>query len=245
MSLKALVRLRSGVRFSPVAYHYLFILPFFSRSMNTRGQMYILSALIIAFILYTILTPSNVVKRATETSNFYEIAENFDQESALFLDYLIESQQPVYDAFLNFTLLFTSYTKTKNQHVGLLYSFVKDDVLYLANYGEDTAVFTVETMPYVVEGCLKDVGTSLSIAGLDIAVDDVDLSSYRSCLVEVAVPKDFSSTLGITLLEGEEKVQFATDMARHPDLIIISREKSGETRRVYTKGTFIYLPSSP
>ncbi len=209
---------------------------------NKRGQIYLVSALIIIFILYVILTPSNIIKETTESSNVEEIAKNFDRESATFLNILIETNQPVYDAFLNFTLLFTSYAKTKNPDFGLLYTFIYNNKLYLGNYAHDQTIFTMGNQHTTINGCLAAIKTSFSTAGLNVNVPNVAISNYQHCLRELPLQEGFSNTMDITIheLDTGMTTTFTTELTpNNPDLIIISKEKKGNVRRIYTKGKFI------
>ena len=201
-----------------------------------------MAAVIIAFVLYVILTPSNIVKETTGTSNFQEIATNFDRESAHFLNDVIEQNQPVYNSFLNFTTLFTSYSKTKNADFGLIYSFVYKDKIYFGNYAEDRVTFTAGNQHVTINGCLYDVQTSFSIGGLNMAIPNVDIMSYQHCLQELPIPPNFHNTVTMAILELGTNVTttFTTEVAKNnPDLVIISKEKKGNIRRIYTKGKFI------
>ena len=210
--------------------------------MNKRGQLYLMSALILMGVLYTLLTPSNIIKKTTEASNMQDIAINFDRESTHFLNSLITTNQPIFDAFLNFTVLFSSYAKTKNQDVGMIYTFVHQNKLYIGNYAEDTVVVTTGSSTTIMNGCLADVDTSFSLAGLNIAIQDVDLGTFQSCLKGVPLSSDFDQKLTIKITEPDtgSSITLKTETApKNPDLIIISKEKTANTRRVYTKGKFI------
>mgnify|MGYP001598050381 CR=1 FL=1 len=208
--------------------------------MDKKGQIYILSAVIIAFIIYVIFTPSNIIRKSSEPSNFYDIAKNFERESAHFLNALITSNDPIYDEFLEFTVLFTSFSKTKNPEAGLVYTFVYDDVLYIGNYAEDTLEVNAEGRRITVEGCLSDIDTSFSIGGLELEIPDVDLGHYRQCLVEVPLTYQLE-TIDLTLIEPDgSRTEFSADFGENnPDLMIVAKEKQGASRRIYEKDAFI------
>lgn len=211
--------------------------------MNKRGQIYLVSALILVFILYMILTPTNIIKKTTESSNFEQIAKNFDRESAHFLNALIKPDQPVKDAMLNFTILFSSYAKTKNPDFGLIYTFMYNDKLYLANYAQDRVTFaTDDTQLASINGCLAQIKTSFSTTGLNIDIPNVNIGTYQSCLKELPVPGSFDDTIIMTIQELDTGMNttFTSEITPYnPDLIIISKEKKGNVRRIYTKGKFI------
>jgi len=210
--------------------------------MDKRGQLYLVSALIIAFVVYIILSPSNVVKTSVESSNFEAIAKNFDRESARFLNTLFAQKQWVYDAFLNFTILFTSYAKTKNPDVGVVYTFAHEGKLYFGNYAKDQVTFEAGGVTVIVQGCLDKIATSISAAGLNIAAPQIAVGTYQQCLKEIPVPGGFNHLVSIIVLEQDTglSTSFVTEVTpSHPDLILISKEKKGSERRIYTKGRFI------
>ena len=209
---------------------------------NKKGQLYLMAAVIIAFVLYVILSPSNIVRKTTETSNFQEIAKNFDTESARFLNDIIPHNQPIYGSFLNFTILFTSYSKTKNPDFGLIYSFIYKGKIYLGNYAQDMVAFDMGGQGTSINGCLASVQTSFSIGGLDMAIPNVNIMAYQHCLREIPLPQSFNNKLIVTVHESETNTDtlFTTELSpSSPDLIIISKEKKGNVRRIYTKGKFI------
>ena len=210
--------------------------------MDKRGQLYIMSAIIIAFILYIIITPSNIIKKTTETSNFQEIAKNFDRESSKFLNSLIKKKQDIYDSFLNFTILFTSYSKTKNPNFGLIYAFIKDNKLYIGNYLQDEATFKYSSHQTTIKGCLDQIKTSFSVAGLDVGIPNVNILNYQDCLKEIPITPSSTNEISITITEPDTGsiTTFKTEISENnPDLIIISKEKKDNIRRIYTKGKFI------
>ncbi|MEK6839689.1 MAG: hypothetical protein AABX72_02005 [Nanoarchaeota archaeon] len=210
---------------------------------SKRGQIYLVSALILVFILYMILTPTNIIKKSTESSNFEQIAKNFDRESAHFMNELIKTDQPVQRAMLNFTFLFSSYAKTKNPDFGLIYTFMYKDKLYLANYAHDRVIFSTEDASLAsINGCLAHVQTSFSTSGLSMNIPNVNIGTYQNCLKELPVPASFDNEIVMTIheLDTGMNTTFTSEITPYnPDLIIISKEKKGNIRRIYTKGKFI------
>ncbi len=211
--------------------------------MDKRGQLYILTAIIFAFVIFVIITPANTVKRTVVDDNFEEIAKNFEVESAKFLNHLIETEQPIASVFLNFTLLFTSYARTKSPDYGLMYLFMKGDRVYIGNFAKEQATITIGSNQYIISGCFSQVSPSFSVGGLSLAIP-IDINSVVSCMREEVVPSgtSFPLTIGIVLeeLDTSAATTFTTQVAQNnPDLIIIAKEKQGNVRKVYTRGKFI------
>ncbi|MEK6861773.1 MAG: hypothetical protein AABY07_07430, partial [Nanoarchaeota archaeon] len=149
--------------------------------MNKRGQVYLLAALIIGFILFIVITPSNIVRELTIDDRFEELSKNFEIESAKFINYLIKEEKDVPSSFLNFTILFTSYSKTKNPDFGLIYAFIKDNKLYIGNYLDDQARFKFQNQNVNLNGCFQQVNTGFTVLGLDLDIEGVNLGSFMLC----------------------------------------------------------------
>ena len=138
--------------------------------MNKRGQIYILAALIIVFVLYTLYKETNIVKESIIEDDFREISKNYELESSRFLNQLIQSNSDVRSSFINFTVLFTSYAKTKNPNFGLIYSFLYQNKLYIGNYMDTNINFNFGSSNYNLNGCYAQINASVSIAGLNLAI---------------------------------------------------------------------------
>ncbi len=208
--------------------------------MEKKGQLYLLTALLIGLILFILLSPTNVIKRTVAESRFEETSKNFEIESAKFINYLIKNNKDVETSFLNFTILFTSYSKTKNPDFGLIYAFIYDKTLYMGNYLDDTVNFYFESSTYGLIGCFSDVNTTFSIAGLNINIHNIDLANFLHCQTTASVLGSDPYMLDIDVLEPNNPSSFTVELAEgHPELVIVTKEKKGETRKVYTKGKFI------
>ena len=214
--------------------------------MNKRGQIYLLAALIIGFILFIVITPTNIIKELTIDDRFEELSKNFEIESAKFINRLIEKEKDVPSSFLNFTILFTSYSKTKNPDFGLIYAFInkEDNKLYVGNYLPDLARFEIQNNQVIINGCFDDVNTTLTVAGLNFNVPDITLSSFTQCQKSISVsPSSQAYLLDITIFEegiNETALKFSTQVAPgNPELIIIAKEKKDNTRKIFTKGKFV------
>jgi len=208
--------------------------------MNKHGQLYLLAALIIAFILFMLASPTNIVKKTIIESRFESLSKNFDRESTRFLNTIIKDDNDVATTFLNFTIIFTSYSKTRNQDFGLLYGFIHDNTLYLGNYLPEDASFTFENKQYDLFGCFSNINTTFSIAGLDINIQDINLATFQSCQAAATVRGSPPYHLGITLNDPEHQLSFTVELPEgHPELVIIAEEQHGETKRVYSKGKFL------
>ncbi len=208
--------------------------------MNKRGQLYILVALIIGFIIYVLLTPSNIVRTSIEESDFEELSKNYELESAKLINEVISQNQNIKDIFRNFTILFTSYSKTKNPDFELVYAFIFNETLFLGNYLEtgDRIKFnyTGISTPIYLYGCFGDVPVSISIAGLSLSISGVDMSNIAQCTFSGKInPFDTKKLLDFEIENVRYEVELSTNS---PEIIIVTKEQQGKDRKVYAKGKF-------
>lgn len=214
--------------------------------IDKRGQVYLIAAIIIGFILFIIITPSNIVRELTVDDRFEELSKNFEIESAKFMNYLIEKEKNVPSTFLNFTVLFTSYSKTKNPDFGLVYAFINpnDNNLYLGNYLKDDARFKFQNNMNFLNGCFNNIDTGFTVAGLNINIENINFQVISQCQSSIPVNPSLPYSLNITVIETQAnqtaEISFLTEVAPgNPELIIIAKEKKDQTRKIYTKGKFI------
>jgi len=197
--------------------------------MNKRGQIYILAAIIIGFLLFTIISPINFVHKKITDDDFEELSQNFKTESSKFLNEILNKEYrtppDLEEYFLNFTVLFTSYSKTKNPNFGLIYAFPYQGKLLIGNYLDRSIDFTPGGN---LQGCFDDVDASISISGLDLYFPNIDLSLYKKCITKVTYPYD--NNLNFTI----EQVPYSFKLTKDtPDVIVVSRESLGEDIKVF------------
>ena len=217
--------------------------------MQKKGQVYILAVIILAFIIYTLFTDTNIVKPTIVEDDFTALATNYGVESAKLVNYLlsknINNAGDIRNNFTLFTTTFTSYSKTKNPAFGLLYLFHYQDRLYIGNYLEEEATITVDDEEKIITGCLRTIPAGFKLAGatIHVGIEDVDLYTQNTpCVQSIAVlDVDFTYPVDISIADAEgTNSLYTTSITKgKPDVVIISREKKDNTRRVYTKGKFM------
>lgn len=192
--------------------------------MNKRGQIYILVAIILAVALYVLLTKTNIIFETVIEDDFEELSQNYDLESAKFVNSLLTQPDPdVGKEFCEFTKDFTDYSERQNPDFGLIYAFNYEGSLYIGNFLPTGEIFVKSggkyypISPCVATGSvLSDFGTTLS--------GELDCSA---CIVP------FNSALSVNLvIDGieYEAVPVPTD---RPELIIIGSEIKEKQKKVY------------
>ncbi len=203
--------------------------------MQKKGQVYLLAALIIGFILFLLATQTNIVKKITIDDNFEEISKNYERESANFVNSLLVNPSiNIEKEFTKFTVLFTSFAKTKNPEFGLVYAFLHQGNVYLGNYLDTTIAITTATPPKIIQGCYALVDTSVSIAGLTLSTSGISLGRFSQCNATFAAPPGNKIKIEIDSIDYE---LILTEDA--PDIMIISRETKDNQRKIFIKSNVL------
>lgn len=198
-----------------------------------KGQIYILSVIIIGFLLFTIITPANFIHQRVIDDDFEELSKNYQLESSKLLNELLNkegtNEVTIDSTFLNFTVSFTSYSKTKNPNFGLIYAFPYGGDVFIGNYADTHITFqTMSTSQTYLEGCFSKVNTSISLYGISISVPDIKPSIYTSCISSVPYPSD--GVINFTIEDIDHTFQL---QERRSDIIIVSREDLKEDIKVF------------
>lgn len=201
--------------------------------MQKRGQVYLLAALIIGFILFTLVAQSNIVKRTIIEDDFEELSKNYERESAHFVNGLLEKGTGnVEQEFIKFTILFTSFAKTKNPEFGLLYAFLHQGTVYVGNY-LDTAV-TIQGQSASLPGCYAVVNATVAVAGLNIQAGTISVGRVQHCTTHFPPPTN--NEIKIVIEQIPYVLQLTEDA---PDIMLVSRETKDQQRKVYVKSNLL------
>ena len=203
--------------------------------MQKRGQIYLLAALLIGFILFTLAAQLNTVKRTVLEDDFEELSKNYERESARFMNELINIDSPnVEREFKRFTVLFTSFSKTKNPDFGLIYVFLHEGTIYMGNYLEDDLRVAQPTPPKVLQGCYQKVNAGVSLAGLKVG-SHITVGQFAACSHKTThMPPG-----NVVILEIDDIAYEISLIPNNPEIMIVSREEKAQQRKVFLKGNFI------
>jgi len=135
--------------------------------MKKRGQIYILVAIILGFVIYLLSVNLNFTKGTVFSDFFIEISDNYDKESAKFLtslsqELLKNSELNIQKNFNEFSGKFTSYSKTINSAFGFIYFFDYSHGdsrrLIVGNHlDQPILVWVDETNKKKIDGCKANI----------------------------------------------------------------------------------------
>ena len=209
--------------------------------MNKRGQVYLLVALILALVLYMLITKTNIIYEHEIIDDFETLSRNYDIEASKFMNSLLSSntQNPetVKQKFDIFTIDFTSYAKNQNPDFSLIYVFAFGENIYVGNHLKNYIIVKAGSELELINGCLDEIGAFISTPGgvggsIPINVGTATKGSYSGCVKEFK----FVDTIDISI--GSVLYEISINKER-PEIIIVGREEKGEQRKVYTKKEFV------
>ena len=212
--------------------------------MHKRGQVFILAALILSFIIFSLAVKVNIANRPIIEGDFEGLSRNYDIESTKFINLLTEKNfrealklEDVAVLFLNFTQDFTSYSKTQNPEFGVIYFFDFESSisgqgvgkLFVGNYlDQDIIVWTKEGEEQVVEGCKNTVNAGVSFGEFkfNTGVETLNFDCATNLSRGNSDPYSFSFIIG--------DIEYTSEISLGEAKIgIVAHEDTNEQRRVY------------
>lgn len=209
--------------------------------MEKEGQVYILVAIVLAIVIFGLVTVVNKVEQESIESDFEALSDNYASESAKLINAMIADPSiDISSAFINFTLLFTSYSKTVNPKFGLIYAFYYNDRLHIGNYLDTRINVQCETcmQPETIKGCFDTIPATVTFGGLDLGVNVYNLEVFKCNLTQV-MPDDMAGIpryVDITIKDVPYRFNIKPG---HPEMIIVSWESRAKQRKVFTEGDFV------
>lgn len=213
--------------------------------MRKRGQIFIIAALLLGFIIFILVSETQYVRRSVYSDNFEELNKNYQIEAAKFINELIKDPRAdVGSKFLEFTTLFTSYSKSQNPDFQIVYAFDYSGKLHVGNYlKEEIDITTTIPTKYKTDlsGCFEEIEAKLAAFGLNIAISGIE-NKIKLCYWDEQIrdPTSGEESYPVAIRIGEDEFWYGIEIAVGvPEIIIVSREEKGEERKVFTKGRFL------
>ena len=209
--------------------------------MNKRGQVYILVAIVLAMVIFGLVSVLNKVEQENVESDFEELSDNYASESSKLINALIANPTvDISSAFINFTILFTSYSKTINPKFGLIYAFYYDGKLHMGNYLDTSINVKCDkcARPTNIEGCFSTIPATVTFGGLDLGVNVYENVISQCNLTQVKGDDFIGDPEYVDITIKGVPYRFSIKQG-HPEIIIVSWESRAEQRKVFTEGDFV------
>ncbi|MCX6711764.1 MAG: hypothetical protein NT139_01855 [Candidatus Woesearchaeota archaeon] len=209
--------------------------------MNKRGQVYLLVAIILCFVIYLLVVERNISVEKVVEDDFKELSSNYEVESSKFVNILLLSnERDVSDSFINFSILYSSYARAQNPYFGLIYAFYNNDVLYMGNYMDQPIMVDYQQGVIGLNGCYNDLSATIDFAGFSISPGLKNTVLQKTCIANVSAKG--LSDVSIILNGGYYTFGLSTNK---PEIIIVSRESLEGVSKVYVGGEFKKEISGP
>lgn len=214
--------------------------------MDKKGQVYLLAAVILSIILFSLVAVKNLVRQDDLDNDFSELSSVYDVESARFLNALLEEQKsdPSLDVsgkFFNFSYEFASYSKSRNPNYELFYVFkTNNGAALVGNFlNSSIALFGSGSSPLVsVHGCFEELNAQINFGGIIVTPTGVVGNLLHDCYSTVPVSGE-RIKLCIVSGSGADAVYspcYPLTLSGKPQLLIVTGASEGEQRQVYVGG---------
>lgn len=207
--------------------------------MNNKGQIYIFAAVIISVILFGLTITYNKIEQKRLSADFNSLSDNYNLESARFLNALIENPSPpklLEDRFLRFSAEFSSYARSKDPNYELFYVFAKDNNLYLGNFLDKSVFIKENSDNNFLDGCYKKIKANIQLGGL-IVDGTVDMGLLDPCGGTLPMTPE-TETINLCIEQDDSyNVCYNFDVIEGtPQVMIVTGEIELEQRQVYIGG---------
>ena len=104
--------------------------------MNKKGQIYIITAIIISVAIFSVITDVNKIYKEISVTDFRDLSRNYITEAPKVINYAIANRQinNIYDLLSGFTKEFVTYAQIRNPNMGLVYVYGDSGRTVIENY---------------------------------------------------------------------------------------------------------------
>lgn len=230
--------------------------------MENRGQVYILAAVIIGVLLFTIFATVNTSKQVDLNANFDRLNENYERESERFINAYVSDNSPTAElenTFPKFAWNFNKFAMETNPEFGIIstLSYTKDGTrINLVVNMLDTPVF-VTTKSYngggvftpkkeeseVITGCSEisegGVGSSIGEVNTGEAVGNPDVTV---CTYKITDPGADKVFLFVNDIWVGYRIPETADPK--PGLIVTAKSDEGDQTQIFVNENEIPIDNS-
>lgn len=213
--------------------------------MDKRGQFFIFVAIILALLVFTLVSKSNTIREQVSLENFEELSQNYLTESPKVINYAIYSVQSPEDKLSQFSEKFIhNYARNNDPNIGILYAYnnpdPKNQKLVIQNLlkGEKVVIDT----PGAGEQPVFLFNTDEGIEG-DLCIEETGTcipgkTNLCENIVDYCLLSGSSLSGTVTLKVGDVSYDFNFP-AKTPSFIVVVRSTEGQTTKVDISQTTI------
>ena len=205
--------------------------------MDKRGQFFIFVAIIVALLVFTLITKSNTIREEVTLQNFEQLSQNYLTESPKVINYAIYSVDPSVTpegALSEFTEEFVgTYAQNNDPNIGLVYVYndpannkvvienlLNGEKVTINPQGQSQLLFSITTDNIDGELCVEGIGCQTANANLCQNINQ-----------NYCVLSGDSLSGPITLKIGDINYNFPLP-ENNPSFIVIVKSTEGDTTKV-------------
>lgn len=169
------------------------------RGINSKGQFFILAAIIISSIVFSLATVYNSVDFSREQESFYDLSYEIKQESAMVIDYGVVNGE---DELPDFAEVAAGYSESEG--VELVFIYGNSSGVLVDNYGVDDGE---DSFGNKISG-----GGKISSSVITMSVGSAEVGQTTSTAVkifnknhQVSVPVSGSGVVKISINDQDYK----------------------------------------
>ena len=211
--------------------------------MNKRGQVYLFAAVVISIMIFGLTITYNKLEQRRISEDFKRISDNYNLESATFLNALIETSilSDLSTKFAEFSAEFSSYAKSKSPNYELFYVYAQDNKLYVGNFLVNTIHIPDPNNQNIDlisrEGCYLKLNANIELGGLTLP-SSIELIDIGPC-IDVASISPSVTSIDVCIIDAinSEEFCYTFDLTKgKPQVMIVTGETELEQRQVYIGG---------
>ncbi|MBI2663431.1 hypothetical protein HYX15_02770 [Candidatus Woesearchaeota archaeon] len=200
--------------------------------MNKKGQIYILAALVLSIVIFSLSQTINKFYQERIEDDFEKLSSNYEKEASKLINSLINTEGDILEPFSRFTLLFTSYSKAQNPDFELIYSLDYNKAVQIGNFLNQQIIVDngteFEQDLNVLNGCYDKISAVIKFQGLSFDAG-IDLGEVEECTLTIP------TTNKIWIQIGEFWYPFEIIPGK-PQIMVVSRLEAQEQRQVFVGG---------
>ena len=211
--------------------------------MNKKGQVYLLAAVIIAVLIFSIAVARNVIFQQDVDKDFKRLSESYDLEAARVLnEYTAQGETPeeISPKFGQFSYDFASYARSQNPEFELFYVLKQGNKLLIGNFlNRSVQLVRADDLRTPVgpqvNGCFETLDVRARLGGFQITTPTTT-PSISSCL---AVQPFTAGEISLCIFEtedGSRRTCYPFSLSGKPQVLIVTGSNEGAQRQVFIGG---------
>jgi len=201
--------------------------------MNKRGQFFIFVAIIVALLVFTLITKSNTIREEVTLQNFEQLSQNYLTESPKVINYAIYSVESPEVSLSSFTEEFVNkYAKNNDPNIGLVYVYNNPgNNVFIENLLNDelVSISASEADTNLIFSTTETIGGGICVSDTGVC-DEIDVNL---CDIQRNYCVLLGDSLSGSLILKIGDINYNFELPKNnPSFIVIVKSIEGDTTKV-------------